>query len=142
MAWPYEFRSLSDEEKELRRQSLAFYAAVAHLSAFAPPLASLLFRLVRNASSRLGSRDGGSYEAVPGSPAVKSRRLSGLGGWSSRWARLAWWMGDDVYFRGRHWGQRDEWVVGLSWTAWLLVLCVLGTGSGMSSLTMNLTAIT
>jgi hypothetical protein len=27
---------------------------------------------------------------------------------------------------------RTEWVVGISWTAWLLLLCVLETGEGKS----------
>jgi hypothetical protein len=37
-------------------------------------------------------------------------------------------MGDDVRFLGRRWGQRDEWIVGVVWATWLLVLSVLGTG--------------
>ncbi|KAL6852715.1 hypothetical protein ACO1O0_007263 [Amphichorda felina] len=131
MGWPYQFITLSDEEKELRHQSLAFYAAVAHLSAFAPALIYLLARLVQNVRERLVSKDGG-YQEVPGSPALKSQRVSGG---ASRWARLGWWMGDDVYVMGRHWGQRDEWIAGISWTAWMLVLCVRGTGQDYLHLT-------
>ena len=128
MGWPYHFITLSDEEKVLRRQSLAFYAAVAHLSAFVPVLVFLLFRLVRYARGRLASSNGnGGYQAVPGSPALKAQRMSGV---ASPWARLVWWMSDDVYVMGRRWGRRDEWVVGLLWTAWMLVLCVHGAGQG------------
>jgi hypothetical protein len=50
----------------------------------------------------------------------------------ARWRALLWWLGDDIVFRGVSWGKRDEWLLGLVWTSWLLVLCVLGTGEGQS----------
>jgi hypothetical protein len=45
---------------------------------------------------------------------------------------VKWWLGEDVLFLGSHWGQRDEWVLGIAWSVWLLVLSIHGTGKGMS----------
>ncbi|KFH41859.1 metalloreductase-like protein [Hapsidospora chrysogenum ATCC 11550] len=144
LGWPYEFLTLSDEDKELRRQSLAFYAGIAHLSALLPVLVLPLIRLIHHRAAGSNNRRGG-YEAVPGSPAVKARRESGGGGdgglVTGQWrTRLAWWwMGDDVRFLGRHrLGQRDEWIVGVVWATWLLVLSVLGTGRDYLHLTKRL----
>lgn len=134
MGWPYEFLTLSDQEKQLRRQSLDHYASIAHYSAFAPALIFLLCRLLSLVTRRASggkSAAGAGYEAVPGSPVVKAaRRGSGIAGVEASWSKVVWWMGDEVYFRGENWGQKGEWVMGVSWTVWLLVLCVLGTGKG------------
>lgn len=133
MPWPYQFLlDLSEEDKALRHEAIGFYALVAHCSAFAPAAAFLLFRLGGAVVRRLpgGSSDDGGYQAVPGSPATKARRLSTLGGLEARWARFSWWMGEDVDVWGVNWGQRDEWVLGMAWAAWLLLLSVLGTGNG------------
>lgn len=128
MGWPYEFVTLSDEEKDLRDDSIALHAAVGFCSAFAPAAALLLVRAV--ARVRRASR--GQYREVPNSPAIKARRQSWSGGAAQRWRRALWWMGEDVYFLGAHWGHRDEWIMGLVWTVWLLFLCVRGTGKGQS----------
>jgi hypothetical protein len=133
MGWAYEFITLSEEDKLLRRQALDFYAAVAHLSAFVPALVVLLARLLLARGGGGGggsSRAAGAYEEVPRSPVIKARRMSGPGGVRARWAMLRWWLRDDVCFRGAHWGQRDQWLLGAAWTAWLLLLTVLGTGTG------------
>ncbi|KAF5023945.1 hypothetical protein F66182_3983 [Fusarium sp. NRRL 66182] len=133
MGWPYEFVTLPEEEKHQRRLSLDHYAYIAHLSAFVPALLILLFRLInRVRRTRHGQHQ---YSQVPGSPGVKASQQK----WTSRVAdRLAiaqWWIGEDVYFLGDHWGQRDEWVIGIAWTGWLLGLCVYGTGKDYLHLT-------
>lgn len=134
MGWPYAFIDLSDEEKAIRRQSLDFYAAVAHYSALIPILAVLLSHLIQRAvQSRRKGANGADYQQLPHSPVVKAARLSGRDGIGAVWRRLQWWMGDDVYFAGGHWGQKDQWVIGSIWMVWLLVLCVLGTGRGQFS---------
>lgn len=133
MGWPYEFTGLTTEQKHLRREALDRYAAIAHFSAFAPAAVFLLVRLARYALRfRPGfAADGhGEYQEVPRSPVVKARRLGVPGGLGARWRMLCWWMADDVYFAGAHWGRRDDWIFGLSWAAWLLALCVVGTGTG------------
>ncbi|KFA72917.1 hypothetical protein S40288_02175 [Stachybotrys chartarum IBT 40288] len=138
MGWAYEFITLSEEDKLLRRQALDFYAAVAHLSAFVPALVVLLARLLLARGGGGGggsSRAAGAYEEVPRSPVIKARRMSGPGGVRARWAMLRWWLRDDVCFRGAHWGQRDQWLLGAAWTAWLLLLTVLGTGTDYLHLT-------
>lgn len=135
MDWPYHFLTLSKEDVLVRRQTIDRYARIAHYSALAPAVTLILLRLVLQAVrllTRLG-RDGGHrghYSHVPGSPTVKAKRSSGLGMLAARWRALQWWLGGDLVLGGVSWGQRDEWVLGLAWTSWLLVLCVLETGQG------------
>ncbi|KAH7156820.1 hypothetical protein EDB81DRAFT_400994 [Dactylonectria macrodidyma] len=139
MLWPYEFVTLSDEEKVLRRASIGAYASLAFWSAFSPVAALLVVRLA--ARVRRLRNGAGRYREVPGSPAVKA----GTGSWAAvverRWRTLRWWMGEDVYFVGAHWGHRDEWVLGLAWTVWLLSLCVRDTGKDYLHLTKRFGAI-
>ncbi|EQL02741.1 Ferric reductase, NAD binding protein [Ophiocordyceps sinensis CO18] len=145
MGWPYDLSlSLSHDDKLLRRQTIDLYACVAHYSAFAPVLAHVLFRLARSAV-RAAARDPpdghGGYEEVPRSPLAKAHRRQLSGSLAARWRRLQWWMQDPVYLRGSHWGQRHEWILGLAWTAWLLALCVLGTGKDYLHLTKRFGAV-
>ncbi|CAM1504225.1 Fc.00g018160.m01.CDS01 [Cosmosporella sp. VM-42] len=131
MGWPYAFITLNDEETELRRVALDHYASIAHYSAFAPAVIYLLYGL----GCRVLRRRQGDYQEVPNSPAVKASKLSYAADKARQWRVFTWWLGDDVYFMGNHWGHRDEWVFGLAWTAWLLVLCVRGTGNDYLHLT-------
>ena len=132
--WPYQFLDLDDAAKQARREALNRHGLVAHLSVLALLAAVLAYRgaalLVQRALSRCGG-GGGDYDAVPGSPAAKRRRLAGIPGVSLAVARrAAWWLGDDVVVLGRSWGRRDELVFGSLWALWLLFLCVHGTGHG------------
>ncbi|KAF5660735.1 ferric cupric reductase transmembrane component 2 [Fusarium heterosporum] len=131
MGWPYEFLALTDEEKHQRRLSLDYYAYIAHLSAFAPALLFVLARLINRV--RRGRNSG--YSQVPGSPGVKANRQRWISRLMSKGPMAQWWLGEDVYFWGTYWGQRDEWVLGVVWTVWLLVLSVLGTGKDYLHLT-------
>uniref|UniRef100_A0A0D2XA13 Ferric oxidoreductase domain-containing protein n=1 Tax=Fusarium oxysporum (strain Fo5176) TaxID=660025 RepID=A0A0D2XA13_FUSOF len=124
MGWPYEFLTLTDEEKHQRRLSLDYYAYIAHLSAFVPALLFLVIRLINRV--RKGRNSG--YLQVPGSPGVKANRQRWISRVMEKGPIVQWWLGEDVVFMGRHWGQRDEWVLGTAWTVWLLVLSVRGTG--------------
>ncbi|PNY29580.1 metalloreductase AIM14 [Tolypocladium capitatum] len=151
MGWPFAFASLSHEEVLRRRQTLDLYACAAHYSALAPALLFLVFRLARRAAVGSGSGPGshgqGQYEPVPRSPvlrspvAAKARCRAAPGSVAARWRRLRWWLHDDVYVGGAHWGRRDEWILGLAWTAWLLALCVLDTGKDYFHLTKRFGAI-
>ncbi len=108
MGWSYHFLDLTDTEKYLRRQSLDRYALYAQLSALLPLAVVLLYRIAGWASKSATTRGGGTYAAIPNSPALKSQRLGALGGWSA-WARKAqWWLGEDVYVFGDVHGQRDR----------------------------------
>lgn len=127
MGWPWEFLTLAQEEKHQRRLTLDHYAYIAHLSAFAPALLFALFHLINRVRR---SRNSG-YQQVPGSPGVKANRQRWISRVMEKGPMVKWWLGEDVWFWGSHWGQRDEWVAGIAWTAWLLVLSVHGTGKGM-----------
>lgn len=133
MGWPYGFPALTDEDKQLRRQSIDLYACIAHYSALAPALIFLLYRVCRHlihAGRASASGEQGRYAAVPGSPMVKAHQQGTAARFATQWKKLTWRLGDDVYFAGSHCGQWDEWLIGALWTAWLLVLSVKGTGNG------------
>ena len=144
MAWPYQFLDLDDAAKHARREALNRYGLIAHVSVLVLLGAVLAYRAVAVLAGRvlLKSRDsGGNYDAVPGSPVAKHRRLGGIPG--SRAVvvaarRAAWWLGDNVVVLGSCWGRQDSLVFGLLWTAWLLFLCVHGTGKGEFLRSLNL----
>lgn len=121
--------SLDEDQVRLRRQILNRYAGLAQLSAFLPVLLFLAWRLASWAFRAVEAKKG-AYNAIPESPLRKVRRQGPLGAWESRFRHLQWWLGDDVVFLGRTWGQRDEWVFGLGWGFWMVVLTVTGTGDG------------
>ncbi|KAK3305796.1 ferric reductase NAD binding domain-containing protein [Chaetomium strumarium] len=138
MAWPnYHFLDPSPAEKQVRRQTLDKYALYAQLSALVLVAFVLLSRLGEWRTKGKGSSRG-DYDAVPSSPVLKERRNSGLEVWNSRARRVRWWLGEDVVVAGMVLGQRDQWVAGISWTAWLLLLCVLQTGEDYLHLTKRL----
>ncbi|ATY65330.1 Flavo transmembrane component [Cordyceps militaris] len=133
MGWPYEFVSLTPEQKHARREVLDRYGFLAHCSALAPVLVFGLVHLARlayaYATGTLRGVDGqGTYAEIPNSPAIKARETTATRKLHTTWAKLWWWMGDEVRVAGTSWGRREEWVLGLSWTAWLLLLCTLETG--------------
>ncbi|KAH6900187.1 hypothetical protein B0T10DRAFT_18464 [Thelonectria olida] len=138
LGWPYEFVTLTEDEKVHRRHAIEHNASVAFWSAFAPAVTALLLRVVARVYRRWRS---GQYREVPGSPALKAQRQGWAVRVAERWRRMAWWMGEDVCFAGAHWGHREEWVVGLGWTLWLLFLCVRGTGKDYLHLTKRFGAI-
>lgn len=107
MAWPnYHFIDLSQDEKQVRRQTLDKYALYAQFSALVPVAIILLYRLARRAANSEESK--GDYAAVPSSPVLKERRNSTAGSWSSRSRRAQWWLGEDVVAAGMVLGQRDR----------------------------------
>lgn len=114
MGWlTYHFLDLSPPEKQDRRQTLDRYALYAQLSALVPLAVVLLYRLGKLIShaSWLGfsaRKTGRRYEAVPGSPVLKERRLSSVGVWAVRSRRARWWLGEDVVLAGLVLGQRDR----------------------------------
>ncbi|KAF4963723.1 hypothetical protein FSARC_8293 [Fusarium sarcochroum] len=131
MGWPWEFLTLSSEEKHQRRESLEYYAYVAHLSAFAPAVLFILARLI----NRVRRARNSGYRQVPGSPGAKANRQRWITKVMEKGPIVQWWLGEDVYFLGAHWGQRDEWVLGIAWTCWLVVLSIHGTGKDYLHLT-------
>ncbi|KAL2194864.1 ferric reductase like transmembrane component-domain-containing protein [Corynascus similis CBS 632.67] len=132
----YHFIDLSKAEKHVRRQTLDKYALYAQLSALLPVVVILIFRLVKRVLKSEAS--GRKYSAVPSSPVQKQRQRSSAGTWSSRFRRAQWWLGEDVVVANMVLGQRDQWLIGLLWTAWLLLLSVLETGQDYLHLTKRL----
>lgn len=131
MGWPYAFLTdLSDDAKAQRRESLSHYASIAHYYSFFPAALFLLIRLILLVKSRIERKRRGRYSSIPGSPISKAQRLTNLGELKTKWTRLIWWLGEDVFILGESWGQRDEWIFGGAYTLWLLALSIIGTGNG------------
>lgn len=136
MGWPYTFAPISKEEKHLRRISLDRYAFIAFASSFAPLILSLLVRLVLIGIAYFRSSNSQRYTEIPTSPAIKAQRTTSKTYLiSSTLRKLSWWLGDEVIFFGSSWGRKEEWILGSAWTAWLLTLCVVGTGTDYFHLT-------
>lgn len=154
---PWRFVDLDAAQKHARRETIDHYGRIAHLSTVIPVLAGAAYQLGRWAlvtyrhrhghggtrAPDLGGLSRRRYEAVPGSPALKHQHQhqhqtgNVLGGLRRAWRRWAWWLGGDVVLLGgdsNTWGQRDQWVFGMAWMVWLLVLSTLDTGDGMSVL--------
>ncbi|KAK1831279.1 Ferric/cupric reductase transmembrane component 2 [Podospora conica] len=130
MAWPYHFMDLNPAEKQLRREALDRYALYAQLSAVVPVVLGMLYRV---AKSTLKSRSKNTYSSVP-NPSLKNRES---GGWPSTVRKVRWWLADEMA-PGKPMGTRDQWVVGLSWAAWMLMLSVAGTGQDYLHFTKRL----
>ncbi|KAM5365451.1 hypothetical protein ACJZ2D_010986 [Fusarium nematophilum] len=96
MGWPYEFVTLSDEEKHQRRLSLDYYAYIAHLSAFAPALGFILLRFI----ARVCRARRGPYREVPGSPSAKRHRQRWISRVLGKWPMTQWWL-DYLHFTKR-----------------------------------------
>lgn len=132
-SWPYEFLTLEDPADRVHRQQIinryAVYAQLLMVAAITP---ALILRLVRWVSGSLASRHGAAYQSVPDSPVMKARRTTTAGTFRVTIRRIQWWLDDDVYFAGRHWGQRDQWVFGSVWGCLMLFLCFPETGRGES----------
>jgi hypothetical protein len=129
MTWPYHFLDLTTEEKHARNQTLNRYATFVQLSALAP-VAGYLVYLAVTWAAEISKRGRGSYDAVPSSPSLKTRRQSNVGTWDAGIRKWVWWLSDDVVLFGQVWGQRDQWIFGTLWAAWMLTLCFPETGHG------------
>jgi hypothetical protein len=130
MGWPYKFITLDEADRHARRLTLDRYASYAQLSSLIPVALVLLYRIARWSAKSAASR--GSYNAIPNSPALKFERESERGVWRTQYNKLRWWLAGDLHLFGQLYGQRDQWVFGGLWTAWLLFLCIAETGQGES----------
>ncbi|KAK0673662.1 putative ferric reductase transmembrane component [Cercophora samala] len=127
---------LTQAEKLARRQALDNYGLAAQLSDLLPVVLILLYRLAKwVVQERVEGSSNGEYAAVPSSPVMKRRREEGVRDWSVRKRRLQWWLGEDVVVAGHVYGQRDQWIVGVVWLVWLVVLSVKDTGEDYLHLT-------
>lgn len=129
MGWPYQFINLSEADKYIRRQALDRYAIYAQVSALFPVALFLLYRIARR-TYRVATGQDGAYAAIPNSPSLKSQRQTAAAIWAATARKVLWWLGEDIYLWGQVWGQRDQWLAGILWACWLLILCVHGTGDG------------
>lgn len=131
MAWPYKFLTLTSEEVQARRETLDRYAIYAQLTTLLPALILAVTRLTLRRLCRSSNPGGrGSYDAVPHSPSLKSRRHTVAGGLEQKVRLISWWLDNEVVLFGWRAGTREQWLVGLATGLWLMTLCVMETGDG------------
>ncbi|KAK8035447.1 hypothetical protein PG993_010442 [Apiospora rasikravindrae] len=141
MGWYYSFAEISDAEKHARRLSLDRYGLYAQLSTLLPIAVALVVRLALWFSRRETTQKI-AYDAVPTSPGAKYIRESTTTGSVGRvFRRITWYLEDDIYFAGRKWGRRDQFIFGSLWTLWLVFLCFIGTGNDYNHLTKRFAAV-
>jgi hypothetical protein len=129
--------NVSKEQRQLQRQVWSQYAAIGHWTSIAPVLAVLLliflqhiYRLRQGAHAvQVSNKDTKSSALSVGTPHNNRKRVtrSAVATW---WQRLCWWMGDEICLFGKNLGKRDEWILGVIWFSWLMLLCVVGKSDG------------
>ncbi|EPE35864.1 Ferredoxin reductase-like, C-terminal NADP-linked [Glarea lozoyensis ATCC 20868] len=122
----YVFSSL---EIKARRIALDRAGLVAHFSVLVPLVVLLILRFGKWIVRRSVKND---YDAVPGSPIRKAARLETGVKVSRTWGRVSWWLDEEMV---AGWGERKFWIAGLGWWAWLITLCVVGTGDDYMHIT-------
>ncbi|KAK3111163.1 hypothetical protein LTR53_013860 [Teratosphaeriaceae sp. CCFEE 6253] len=133
MGWPYHFVDLSSEQKDDRRRLLDYYGALAQLSLLIPLLVQQCYFVAKWLATRW--RSGGDIDA-PSSPCAKHERSNGvLSSAKAISRRLHWWSSGACSILGVHVGTNGEALAEFSWTAWLLLLCVLQTDDDYFHLT-------
>ncbi|OCK81285.1 hypothetical protein K432DRAFT_295836 [Lepidopterella palustris CBS 459.81] len=132
MAFGYEFVTLTEPEKEQRRHLLDLYATVAQWSALG---VFALFQFYFLLSWLAGSD---AETERPKSPFQQHAKVKGTS-WTRKTQqalrRVFWWAGKSVR---NGWGTRGEWIVGMAWTSWLLLLSIYRTGNDYLHLTKRL----
>ena len=132
---------LTEEEKLHRRELLNSYANIAQISTLVPLIVLQTFYLLSWLTRP--SRD----EETFGSPRRKSRGFGGrlrarcddlrvLG------RKTGWWFVEPVLLGGESLGLRGELAIAVVWGTWLLSLCFLDTGEGVSNHLPGLSALT
>jgi len=119
----WHFLDLTQDQKHERRILLDRYGAIAQASVLVPlVLLQLYFGLcwLHDRSKRNQDLDQKSARIQSN---VLLRAITLIRQWT-------WWAGESVEIFGYHVSIRGELVAAISWTAWLILLCVLQTGDG------------
>lgn len=130
----YHFVSPNQEQLQRRRELLDGYGQFAQLSALVPLFAIFLLRVFLFLEEKYTFAELGKSRKEHASPVVsrfaETVAATHKRGWSEVvWARVQWWLDDEVV---SGWGTWREWVVGGSWAVWLMVLAMRDTGDGTS----------
>ena len=131
MGFPYHFVNLNDEQNLRRRQLLDGYGQFAQLSILLLPLIYQLCLGVHLLASRLWSAQPQAVKEHQ-SPVVSNFKKPDRRPSTNLLARVRWFLDEEV-FEG--WNTRQEWLVAILWTVWLLVLVFKDTGDDYLHLT-------
>ena len=132
MGFPYHFVNLNDEQNLRRRQLLDGYGQFAQLSILLLPLVYQVSLGIRLLISRTWPLKASQAVKQHQSPVVSSfkqptRRVS-----TSLLAQIRWFLDEEVLVG---WNTRQQWLVAILWTLWLLVLVFKDTGDDYLHLT-------
>lgn len=108
--------NFSDAEKEAQRRIIWQYAAVAQGSTFA---ALLAVAAVRQLWARRCT-----------SASTSTHRTSDASLQASRWDKINWWLGDNMYISRINIGRPDEWLLAIVCFSWLFLLSATGSIDG------------
>lgn len=125
-------KDLTEEYKHRRRELLDYYGLVAQLSALLPLLVIVAIRLANRATSQQTKRS-----TSPGSPYLKANRSQDSATFhlATSWRAFNWWSGTPISILSYPLGTNGQLLAGISWTAWLFVLCAVQTSEDYMHLT-------
>lgn len=126
MGWWYHIVNLEPDAKADRRKLLNQYGLYSQLSVLIPILAYQIYRLVLWLWAR-NQRPNAEYSAVAEPPVALRQKDSYFPGLSTRWKAAQWWLDGELT---PYLGSRKRWVVGGTWSLWMLILCFSQTGHG------------
>ena len=132
MGFPYHFVNLNNEQNLRRRQLLDGYGQFAQLSILLLPLVYQLCHGLRLLISRTWPFKSSQTVKEHRSPVVPGFRQPPKGKFTNLLTRIRWFLGEEVFVG---WNTRQEWLVAILWTAWLLVLVFRDTGDDYLHLT-------
>lgn len=132
---------LSQEQRQLQYQDCSHVATITHCSAVALLLAiasiayfqQTVFR--SRQSTPMGARDQDQVQLPDHRSIHANQHITRSHTLAQSWQRLQWWLVDKLPLGKANIGRRDEWILGLGWSAWLIFMCVSGQPrDGKSSL--------
>lgn len=119
----WHFVDLTQDQKHERRILLDRYGAIAQASVLVPLILLQLYFALCWLDERLKRRHDFDSKANRDRSNVLSQAITTIRQW-------AWWAGEPVEILGYHVSSRGELIAANTWTAWLILLCVVQTGDG------------
>ena len=123
----WHFVDLTQDQKHERRILLDRYGAIAQASVLIPLLLLQIYFGLCWLHDCLKRKTDLDQKSTHGRSNALSKVIVGIRQWT-------WWAGEPVEIFGYHVSNRGESIAAVSWTLWLLLLCILQTGNGKWSM--------
>ncbi|GAB7346389.1 hypothetical protein MBLNU457_5093t1 [Dothideomycetes sp. NU457] len=124
----WHFVDLTQDQKHERRILLDRYGAVAQASVLVPVILLQLYFALCWLHDRLKRKYDFDQKTTSDQSNVLFQTITTIRQWT-------WWAGEPVEILGYHVSTRGEMIAAISWTAWLILLCILQTGNDYLHLT-------